>query len=65
MSKTLMLSSLLGAVLSLGLASYKTMEIVEASHCRTFPHECGEAIDSIAETYTQPAAEAARRLRED
>ena len=42
MTRTLMLSSLFGAVLTLGLGSIKTLEIVTESRCKTFPEQCSD-----------------------
>lgn len=42
MTKTIMLSSLFGAVLTLGIGSLKAFEIVTESRCKTFPDQCSE-----------------------
>lgn len=57
MSKTLMLSSLIAGLLTLAMASVKTLEIVEESRCKTFPERCG-AVQSTAEVTSETASDA-------
>ncbi len=55
MSKTLMLSSLIAGIMTLGMASYKTAGIVQESRCKSFPERCG-VIESAAEATSDAAA---------
>ncbi|NJR67349.1 MAG: hypothetical protein HC771_00810 [Synechococcales cyanobacterium CRU_2_2] len=57
MSKTLMLSSLIAGLLTLGMASIKTLEIVQESRCKTFPEWCG-TVQSAAEVTSETASDA-------